>query len=283
MKMAEDIIYIQKYSGEKEPFSAGKLKVSLTRAGAAPDLAEKVIGHIKEELHDGMTTAEIYAHAFDFLHKASPHLAARFQLKKAVMELGPDGHPFEKFVSEIMKSMGYEVAINQMVPGRCVTHEVDVIGKKDGRHVMVECKFHNQPGVDTDVKVALYVQARFEDIARHWETDPKDHDKLHEAWLITNTKLTSDAIRYGKCVGMKMIGWSYPREGSLERVIEDPGLHPITSLTMLDIETKRKLLDKRVVLCRELVEDPSLLHSVGVSEAAAQAVIEEAKALSEKK
>ena len=116
----------------------------------------------------------------------------------------------------MIKSKGFAVEVGKIVEGFCVKHEVDVVGKKTGHHIMVECKLHNSLGIKSDVKVALYVQARFEDIKRKWE-DQRDHDtKFHEAWLVTNTKLTLDAIRYAVCVRMKAIGWSYPDEDNLQ-------------------------------------------------------------------
>lgn len=148
-------VFVVKASGEREPFSETKLRRSLERVRAAPEVVDDIISRIQSELRDGMSTREIYRLAFALLKKHRRPLAARYSLKQAVMELGPSGHPFEKLVSEILRYQGYSAEVARTVQGVCVAHEVDVVAEKDDRHIMVECKFHNQPGLKSDVKVAL--------------------------------------------------------------------------------------------------------------------------------
>ncbi|NWG38209.1 hypothetical protein [Nitrososphaera sp.] len=265
-KRAGQEIFIVKASGERERFSEAKLRLSLEKSSAPPKVVEDIVNHILGELREGMTTSEIYRHAFSLLKNYHPPLAARYNLKRAIMELGPEGYLFERFVGELLKSKGFKVEMGRPVEGFCVTHEVDVAGEKNDYHIMVECKFHNSPGSKSDVKVALYVQARFEDIERKWRAQPGHGQKFHEAWLVTNTKLTSDAIRYGTCIGMKVIGWNYPNEESLQNLIEKSGLHPLTCLTTLNNSQKRQLLNQGAILCKDLVGKTELLKSVGVSQ-----------------
>ena len=260
-------VLIVKGSGEREPFSEAKLRRSLEKSTASPAIIEDIVSHIRGDLRDGMTTSEIYRHAFSLLKKYHPPLAARYSLKRAIMDLGPEGYYFEKFVGELLKSKGFEVIVGKPVDGFCVTHEVDVVAEKNDYHIMVECKFHNSIGIKSDVKVALYVQARFEDIERKWRTQLGHGQKFHEAWLVTNTKLTSDAIRYGTCIGMKVIGWNYPIEESLQHLIEKSGLHPLTSLVTLSNSQKRRLLDSGLIICRDLIGRSDLLRSAGIGQA----------------
>jgi Holliday junction resolvase-like predicted endonuclease len=229
----EKDILITKASGEKEPFSETKLRRSLERIRVAPAIIDNIVAQIKSELQDGMKTSEIYRRAFSLLRQHKTFAAGRYSLKKAIMDLGPSGHPFEKLVGELLKSEGYSVEVSVIVQGRCVTHEIDVIAKKDNRCVMVECKFHNEAGIKSDVKVALYVQARFEDLVNQWQMHSDTAQKFDEAWLMTNTKLTTEAIQYANCVGMKAVGWNYPPTNGLETWVEKAGLHPVTSLTTL--------------------------------------------------
>ena len=272
-------VLITKASGEREPFSEKKLRRSLGRSLAPQATIDEVVERILSELRDGMSTSDIYRHAFSMLKKRYPSSAGRYHLKKAIMDLGPAGYIFERFVGELLKSTGYKVEVSRTVRGRCVSHEVDVVAEKSDKHVMVECKFHNSQGIRSDVKVALYVQARFEDIEGQWKLEPGHSQKFHEAWLVTNTKLTSDAIRYASCVGLKVVGWSYPPEGSLQNMIEISGLHPLTCLTSLSSIQKRRLLNEGTVLCRHLLENKNLLQSAGVSEANIPRVIREVKDL----
>ena len=271
----EKEIFIVKASGERERFSERKLRRSLEKSRASPELIEEVVKHIKRELKDGMRTADIYRHAFSLLRKRYPLSAARYSLKKAIMELGPSGHPFERFVGELLKTQGFSVEIGKIHKGFCVSHEIDVVAEKDNRHIMVECKFHNQPGIKSDVKVALYVQARFEDIEKQWKIRPGHGQKFHEAWLVTNTKLTNDAIQYANCVKMKAIGWNYPAKESLQNLIEKSGLHPLTCLTTLSRFQKRHLLDQGLILCKDVSQNKNLLKSMGINEPKITQIFEE--------
>jgi len=261
------MIQVRKASGDLEPFSEGKIVRSLERAGVDKDLIDKVLADVKKELYDGITTQRIYSHIFELLKREKSPSLGRYNLKKAIMELGPAGYLFEKFVGALLKHHGYQVEIGVNVFGRCVVHEIDVIAQKDNQHFMVECKFHNQPGTRSDVKVALYVKARFDDVETAWKEKPGHQTKFHKAWLVTNTKFTSDAIQYGECIGMRLIGWNYPTSGSLQDLIENSGLHPVTCLTFLSKNQKETLLSSNIILCRDiLTADQALLSSLVLSD-----------------
>jgi hypothetical protein len=261
----EQPVTIIKASGEREPFNELKLRKSLESAGAEKGAIERILLHVKSELKPDMTTTEIYQHAFRILKEDKPHIAARYSLKRSLMEMGPSGHPFEKFVGEILRRSGYSVEVNKMVQGICVVHEVDIVAEKGDRRAMIELKYHNTLGIKTDIKIALYIQARFEDIDKQWKREPEHGIKFHEAWLVTNTKLTGDAIAYANCVGMKAISWNYPEHGNLQQLIERSGLHPVSALTTLSRSEKEGLMDKGVVMCRDIKNNKELLSSMGVS------------------
>lgn len=273
-------VIIVKASGEREPFSEQKLRNSLKKINISPDLIDEVVKHIRSQLKQGMTTSEIYGKAFSFLKKRQPHLAARYSLKKAIMDLGPSGHPFERFVGKILEFQGFSVKISQIVRGFCSAYEIDVVGENQNQKVFVECKFHNRQGTKSDIKTALYVRARFEDIEKE-KNERGDEQKTYQAWLVTNTKLTSEAIGYCNCVDIKVLGWNYPRSNSLQRIVERNRIHPLTCLTSLNRSQKRRLLDQKVVLCQELLQRKSLLRSIGVSEEKIKQIVEEINALFE--
>jgi len=223
MTQAVQNVSVIKASGEREPFNQDKLRASLARAGATKATVEKVVSHVSAELYDDMTTADIYKHAFSLLHNWKRPAASRYAVRRAVMELGPTGFPFEKFVAEIFKANGFETLVGQEVLGGCVLHEVDVVAWNDRKLIMAEAKFHNQLGVKSDLKVALYVKARIDDLKENvFHYGGKDR-RLTDGWLITNTKFSSRAIHYGVCQGLTMIGWNYPEKGNLQDMIEE---HP---------------------------------------------------------
>src|SRR3990167_10763671 len=124
-------IRIVKASGESEIFSAEKLKNSLEKAGASQVQIERIITEISDCLYEGMSTKKIYRIAFNMLKESSRHLAAKYHLKQAIMELGPSGYPFEKYVGEILSYQGYKTRIGEIVQGKCVSHEIDVIAELD--------------------------------------------------------------------------------------------------------------------------------------------------------
>lgn len=274
------MIQVRKANGELEPFSEEKVIRSLQKAGVNQALINEVLTHLKKELYDEITTQKIYSHLFELLRKENSPSLGRFNLKRALMELGPTGYPFEKFIGELLKHNGYQVETQVHVIGHCVTHEIDVIAQKDQQHFMVECKFHNQPGARSDVKVALYIKARFDDVEAAWKEKPGHQNKFHQAWLVTNTKLTSDAIQYGKCAGMRLIAWNYPASGSLQDLIERSGLHPLTCLTSLSKDQKERLLSSDIVLCRDILTlDQTLLSSLVLSDEQKRRLFAEIKAV----
>jgi len=257
-------IKIVKASGEIQFFSEGKLRDSLKRSGASKEATDRVIYHIKKELKDGMTTKQIYRRAFSLIKKDKP-VAIRYSLRQAVMELGPTGFPFEKFLGEVLKTQGFDIKVGVVLYGFCVTHEVDVLASRGNKHIFIEAKFHNKLGIKTDLKVALYVKARHDDLKAAHKIKEKMTPMIHEGWLVTNTKLTSKARQYGSCSGLRVIGWNYPKDGNLQDMILRSGVHPISVLTTLSRKRKKTLFEMGVVLCRDLAKKKNLLKELGMS------------------
>ncbi|GAB4242903.1 MAG: hypothetical protein Kow0027_01700 [Saprospiraceae bacterium] len=276
-------VVITKASGEQVPFSAEKLRKSLHRAGAGKDVIEIIVSEIEKILYPGISTREIYRNAFSLLKKQSRPLAAKYKLKKAIQQLGPSGYPFEKYVGEIFKHEGYAVQVGQIVQGHCVQHEVDVIAQKDDLHFMIECKFHSDDGRKCDVKIPLYIHSRFLDVGRAWKEISGHAQKFHQGWVVTNTRFTGDAIQYGTCVGLQLTSWDFPKKNSLRERIDRAGLHPITCLTTLTKNEKQQLLDKGIVLCKELCHQDHLLNEISLVPKRVRKVQEEAKLLCQSK
>jgi len=255
-------ITIVKANGKHEAFDPEKLRLSLLHSGASEKLTEEVVSHILSELKNGATTQEIYRHAFQFLEKISKPVARSYSLRRAVMDLGPSGFPFEDFVAEILRAKGFECLTRQIVLGGCVSHEVDVIAYNDKKLIMIEAKFHNELGTKSDLKVALYIKARFDDIKDNVFTYGKSNRKVTDSWLVTNTKFSSTAIHYGLCNNMTLIGWNYPEHGNLQDMIEEEKLHPITCLTTLNHQEKKVLLTNGIVLCSNIKKNPEVLEKL---------------------
>ena len=264
--------FITKASGEQEEFSFRKLHRSLRKAGATDRFINQIIAEVKHI--KPTSTQQIHEYAISRLAQENPPIAARYNLKRALMQLGPAGFPFERFVSKLLQGQGYDVEIGQEIDGSCVHHEVDVVATNKNEKCMVECKFHNSPGLKTDVKVMLYVRARFEDIAKKWEQEAPKR-ALH-AWVFSNTQFTIDAIQYATCIGMRLTGWGYPIGQSLAEMIDKQGMHPITALTKLNYAQKRTLIEQGLVLCKDIEQYRSDLSQLGFTQAQIETLCTEA-------
>jgi len=249
------IINVTKADGTIQEFSEEKLRNALMRAGVPEYLQHETLQNLKPRLYEGIPTHVIYEDVWNYLKSVSKPLAAKFSLKKSIMDLGPSGFPFEKFVGHIFEALGYKTQVGIIVQGNCVTHEIDVIAENGQEKLMCECKFHNQQGIQSDIKVSLYIYARFLDV--------KDTLKFTRPVLVTNTRLTSDALSYAECKNMDIISWDYPEGGSLRALIEKTKLHPITECINLKEKDKISLLDSGVVLCTDLIAmDPGKLSKI---------------------
>lgn len=272
-------IFITKASGEKSKFSEDKIRKSLSLAGATTGQIDAILKEIDLNLYEGISTKKIYRMAFDLLRGESRHMAARYHLKQAIMELGPSGFPFEKFIAEILNADGYKTKIDQIVQGKCVSHEIDVIAEKENHLCMIECKYHNQRGKFSDVQIPLYIQSRFKDVEARWLENPEYKSKIMVGWVVTNTRFSSDAILYGTCAGLTLLGWDYPLKSGLKDQIDALGLYPITCLTSLTKVEKQRLLDKKIVLCKEIYNNEQLLETSGIKASRIPTVMKEAKQL----
>jgi hypothetical protein len=270
--------YIIKASGEKELFDIKKFKRSLKRCSAPTKLIMK-IAHKIEKLPNLRTTKQIYAFALAELKKANPVLAALYNLKQALVKLGPSGFPFEHFVAKIFIAQGYKVRIDQEVSGYCVDHELDLIISKNKEYVMVECKFHNRRGLKSDVKIPLYIKARFDDIKKMRNLNPKYGYEFQNALIATNTKFTIQAREYAKCIGIQLLDWSYPRAANLPLLIQKYALYPITTLTTLSPKEQKLLIKKGIVLCRDISSNEWALKEMRLPAKQRQHVMSSAKEL----
>ncbi len=255
-------VLITKANGKKEIFDPDKLRSSLVRSGANEDAIEEVVAHVMSDLHEDMSTAEIYRHAYEFLGRISPRVARSYSLRRAVMDLGPSGFPFEDFVAEVLRAKGYHCLTRQIVLGGCVPHEVDVVAYNKKKLIMIEAKFHNELGNKSDLKVVLYIKARFDDIKNNVYDYGGEDRQVTESWLITNTKFSSTATHYAECQKMTLIGWNYPAKGNLQDMIQEEKLHPVTCLSVLSDADKKILLLAGVVLCSNIKKDPTVLEKL---------------------
>ncbi len=234
-------MYVIKASGKKEEFNPEKIYNTVLKAGASKALAREIVAEVESRIYDGIRTRDILDIALGILGRKNPNISMVYNLKRAIMNLGPTGFIFERFFAEILGNYGYKTEVGQILRGRFATHEVDIIASNRSRY-MIECKYHNSPGTQTDLKVALYVYARFLDLK-------KDFD---QPWLATNTKCSDRAIKYAKGVNMKVTGWQYPQNESLQDLIEKKKLYPITILKSVNNYVKWRFSESGILIASDL-------------------------------
>jgi Holliday junction resolvase-like predicted endonuclease len=269
-----------KASGQSQLYSRTKLCNSLLRIGVSRDVVQSICQAVEKELRPGMGTKQLFQRTSRYLLEENPVFAAKYSLKQAMMRLGPEGFPFEQYVEAILREYGYTTWRNQIMKGLCVSHEIDVVAQKGDRHYLLEIKYHNIGGIKTDVQVVMYMYARLLDITEV-EEEKEKFRATHEAWLVTNTKFTKTAIRYAQCQGITMTGWRYPKGASLEHLIAQKALYPVTVLPSLGDVAKELLLSRGILLARDLVSfSPLTLQKrFGLQGRMATRLIREAKSL----
>lgn len=247
---------VMKSSGINEDFDINKLINSLMRSGASSEVANEIAQEIEKELPPKARTGDIFRQARKLLRRHNIVSGMRYSIKKSIFALGPSGYPFERFFGKIMEHYGYSVETNRIIRGYCVDHEVDVIARNNNAYSVIECKYHSDAGKATDVKIALYVHARFQDIKKAADMSPEKHMAFHNGWLVTNTRCSIDAIRYAECVDLKIVSWRYPEKGSLERMIEDKRLYPVTILHSVRKNMLDPLFKADIILAQDIADMP---------------------------
>ena len=276
--MALNII---KASGRSEEFKISKLVDSLIRSGASPDIAWDIAKKVEKKITQPAHTKHIFRMARRLLKQYTRTSDMRYSIKRALYSLGPAGYQFEKYFSGILRAYGYEAETNRFMKGYCVTHEVDVFAVKDNNGCVIECKYHSNGGNPTDVKTALYIHSRFEDIKKAYAAKPENTLHVTEGWLVTNTRCTSDAQKYAECVGLKIVSWKYPPAQSLEKMIEQKMLYPVTVLSSIKKSSLESLFRNNIMFAKDVadMDEHHFLKRSGLDHATAHALKKEADAL----
>ena len=274
---------IVKADGTVERFDPEKLMLSLKRSGAGSHTAERIAETITSSVGFEVSSSEIYTKAFAMLRREARPAAARYALRRALLEFGPSGHPFEDFVAELFIAEGWQVERRKIIKGKCVEHETDMYATRNGPNgvetIAAELKYHNDAFYKTDLKTALYVKARFDDI---WNCDPKTQScPIDRGMLITNTKFTSQAVAYAMCSGVELLGWSFPETATLYDRIVAAGIYPVSTLTSLKHSEKKLLINKGIVTSAMIPGNRDALRAAGIPAERIGAILSETQSLTE--
>jgi hypothetical protein len=270
---------IVKHSGNIVDYNPSKLEQSLMKSGASQRVVKTILDAIEKEIYEGISTKQIYKMAFGLLKKVSNSNAARYNLKEAIRLLGPAGFFFEKYIALLFSSENYQAVTNFILQGKCVSHEIDVLVKKDSTIAMIECKFHMGKDANSDVKVPMYILSRFNDLKDNRHTIFTRNDTVSKCWIVTNNRFTTDAIAFAKCSKLNLLSWNYPENDNLKTKNDTNYLYPITCLTTLSLAEKDKLLFLDVILVKELINNSESLEKIGLSSNRIKNVLKEASEL----
>jgi len=206
-----------------------------------------------------MTSNDIYKKVLRAIseEKGLRALHQRYQLKDAIMKMGPAGFAFENYVASLLEYYDYQVTgIRSKIRGKCATHEIDLMGSKDNQQFLIECKYHSHRGVYTGLKESLYTHARFMDM------EPKFSGEI----IFCNTQVSDNAKKYAKCIGQQIFSWRYPASNSLEKIIEKHNLYPITILNLSQNEL-RIFSECNIMIAKDLLryDDEKIARITGLS------------------
>lgn len=243
------MIYIINSTGEKELFSSKKVYNAILRVSGEERIADKITKIIQEKIYPDITTFEIYKLIKENLAKEKKASSIKFDLKYAIKRFGPEGFIFEKFIKEIFQELGYKVGNNKIIKGKCISYEIDFIAKNKNLKYMGECKYRNSTGQRIDVNVVLKSFAVRDDI--------KNNNPFCsiETMIVTNEKYTENAIKYAKCKKIQLLGWKYPEEKGLERIIDENNFYPITILPSFNNSHLSLFARENILLVKKLTDE----------------------------
>jgi hypothetical protein len=85
--------------------------------------------------------------------------------------------------------------------------------------------------------------------------------------IVTNTRYSDEAMRYGACRNILQIGWSSPMNYGLQSMIKGMNLFPLSCLKGLSVDARLKLAMSGIALFEQIIEEDtkSLSKKTGLS------------------
>lgn len=269
-------VFVTKANGSKQLFDREKVVRTCMRMGASRDDAYAVTEKIESRLYDGISTRQILQMIFRFMRRYKPGVSQLFDLKKglSLMNSKPE---FEMFIQILLAHNGFEVEPNQILKGRCIDHEVDAVARKNGVTYFVEAKHHVSYHALTGLDESRIAQAVLEDVIDGYASG-KNKMKIDRAMIVTNTRYSDHATIYGKCKNILQIGWNSPANFSLQNMIEEKKLYPLSCLRGLRREVRMRLVTSGIVLIKQLLDEDSasIARKTGFSNVFVKELIEKA-------
>jgi hypothetical protein len=270
-------VFVTKADGSKQFFDKEKVVKTCLKLGANRQMAYEIAEKIEKRLYDGIPTRVILGMIFRFMRRHQPSVRYVFDLRKglSLMSSKPE---FELFVQVLLANNGFEVEPNRILKGLCAEHEVDGLARRNGVTYFVEAKHHFGYHALTGLDESRIARAILEDVSERYERG-ESNLKIDRAMIVTNTRYSTHAIQYGRCRNILQIGWSYPEEFGLQKMIENGNLYPLSCLRSLKDNLRLRLVNSGIVLIKQLLEqDPVVLgRKSGLSQEVLGEIIEKAK------
>ena len=245
------MMFVTKADGRKQPFDKSKVIRTCLSMHATENQARDVANKVESKIYEGIPTKKILQMIFTFMKEHRPEVSHETDLREAISMLRPKPD-FEVFIFHLLKEFGYSVAGAQLVKGKCVEHEIDAVALKGEEVIYVEVKHHFMHHTFTGVSVFLESQAIFEDLVEGFKAGI-GRINFNKALVVCNTKFSGHALQYATCKKIDYLGWSAPSQMSLQQMIEEKKLYPITFLKGLDKNLEEKFGDAGIVLLKQLV------------------------------
>ena len=273
------MIYVKKFDGSKQLFDKNKIVRTCLKMNASEEQAIAIANKVESKAYEGIPSKKILLMIFDYMRRYRPEVKNIVDLREAISFLRskPD---FEHFVAMLLEEYGYTVVANQIVAGKCVEHEIDVIAKKDNEVIYVEVKHHLQYHTFTGMGVFLEARATLEDLQEGFKIG-KHNFNFTKALVVCNTKISDHAMKYASCRNIEYISWNYPLEKSLSKMIQEKRFYPITLLKGLDEKTEQILGDSDILILKQLAETDihELMRKIKIQKSKIKILQEKAKQL----
>jgi hypothetical protein len=241
-----------KSDGTREKFSIQKIRRTVARLNLDQASTSQIVNRIINQLDEGETTQKILKVIYKEIKKEVKDKDYRVDLRKAILRLLP-APDFELYIGYVLQSLGYTMFQPQIIKGRCVEHEIDGIGKKDGLTYTVEVKHHQNPYAFTGIDIVRNSRAILEDFQEGFRKGFHQFD-FSNAIIVCNTRFSANAIKYAQCLDILLIGWQTKPLG-LEKLIQDGKLFPITVLPNLSKTSQKKLVSAGILSIHQLLDD----------------------------
>jgi len=241
---------VTKADGSKQPYQRKKVIKTCRRLRANKETAELVADQIENQLYDGIPSKKILQMIFKYLTDP-PGVKHQVDLRMAISLLRsqPD---FEQFIQMLLEEYGYTISGNQVLRGKCVEHEIDAVAQKNEETYLVEIKHHSNNHAYSGLDIPRITQATFDDLVDGFNLGLNSIN-FTKAMIVCNTKFSGHATQYATCKGIDKIGWNAPPKKGLERMIEEKKFYPVTLLKGLSKKRREKLLDKGIILLKQLI------------------------------